>query len=315
MPQGIFHSMFPAIQRKGLTIIGWNDWFGGNFYTLHGPKPYPLDGHPDEHDIKEAENWGREMAERAQRIYAGEKDLVPEIPRGPDAPPMFKPIGVMTYFPGATKPHRKINMEKCRYPECTLCIDNCVAKALDFSVRPPAFNINTCINCCLCDRMCPEGAIEIPPEELYRMRTQKRIDMTKCKYPQCTVCIDHCSMNAIDFSVDPPVFKHSCEGDDLCWVICPEGAIEIVNFDTTHGLMRMGPPGRPRPEGGAPPRGVNLIEEREKEGRFRRYISKEQEGAWGRVMDIKRHPRFNINDLMQETPLPPDYGKPDDTKY
>jgi len=307
MPSGIFRSMIPPIQRKGLTIIGWNDWFGGNFYTLHGPKPYPLDGHPDAIDIKEAEDWGREMAQHAQRIYAGEKNLIPEIPHGPQADPMFQPHGVMTFFPGAGKAHRKINMAKCKYPECTLCVDNCDAKAINFSVNPPAFNLNTCLNCCLCDRMCPESAIEIPDDELFRMRTAKKIDMAKCKYPECTICVDHCSMHAIDFSVNPPVFTRSCEGDDLCWVICPEGAIEITNLETTHRAMGRGP--GPGGAEGAPPRPrVNLVEQREAQGRFRRLVPKEKEGSYGRIMDIKRHPRFDIHDLMQETPLPPDYG-------
>jgi Fe-S-cluster-containing hydrogenase component 2/flavodoxin len=301
MPVGIFHSMVPPIQRKGLTIIGWNDWFGSNYYTLHGTKPYPLDGHPDAIDLKEAEDWGREMAERARRIYAGEQNLIPEIPHGPQADPLFHPHGVMTFFPGAEKPHRKVNMEKCRYPECTLCVDNCVANAINFSVTPPTFNIKTCINCCLCDRMCPQGAIEIPDEELHRMRTMKRIDMTKCKYPECTICVDHCAMNAIDFSVDPPAFKRSCEGDDLCWVICPTGAIEITNMDITHGAMGRRAPARRRAQR------INIVEQREAQGRFRRLVPKDELGSDGRIMDIKRHPVFDIHELMKETPLPPYY--------
>ena len=202
-------------------------------------------------------------------------------------------------------------MEKCQYPECTLCVDNCVAKSLDFSVDPPAFNIKTCINCALCDRMCPQGAIEIPDDELYRMRTAKRIDTEKCKYPECTICVDHCSMNAIDFSVSPPVFKQSCEGDDLCWVICPEGAIEIINMDITHRAMGRGAP----PGGSSPPR-ISILEQREAEGRFRRLVPKDEEGADGRIMDIQRHPRFDISELMQETPLPTYHGRPytDDKK-
>jgi len=40
----------------------------------------------------------------------------------------------MTFFPGAGKAHRSINMEKCKYPECTLCADQCDVNAIDFSV-------------------------------------------------------------------------------------------------------------------------------------------------------------------------------------
>jgi len=314
MPLGIFHSMAPTLQRKGLRIIGWNDWFGANFYTLHAEKPYPLDGHPDEIDIEEAEDWGREMARKAQLIYTGEKNLIPEIPRGRKADPLFQPPEVITFFPKADKPHRTINMSKCEYPECSICVDNCVVKALDFSTNPPAFHRNRCINCCFCDHMCPQGAIEISEEELVRMRTNKKIDMTKCKYPGCTICIDHCAMNAIDFSVNPPVFKRSCAGDDLCWVICPEGAIEITNLDITHEILIPPPDGSDKEkelsDKATLPR-LNILAQREAEGRFRRLVPKDQVGIYGKVMYMTRHPRFNIHELMQETPLPPDYGKPE----
>jgi ferredoxin len=35
------------------------------------------------------------------------------------------------------------------------------------------------------------------------------------------------------------VFRNNCEKDDLCWVICPEGAIVIANLEATHGAMQM----------------------------------------------------------------------------
>ena len=44
-------------------------------------------------------------------------------------------------------------------------------------------------------------------------------------------------MNAIDFSVTPPAFESNCEKDDLCWVICPQGAIEYLNPENMHYAM------------------------------------------------------------------------------
>jgi flavodoxin/Pyruvate/2-oxoacid:ferredoxin oxidoreductase delta subunit len=292
-PASIFHSMTPTIQRKGLTIIGWHDTYGAPHYTLHMALPSGCDGHPDAIDLLAARNFGQELAKTAVRIAAGERNLIPAIPTGPQADPLFHPHGRHMYFPGLDLPKRTFNMQKCKYPDCTVCVDNCPAKAINFTTKPPSIK-KSCVNCCICDRLCPQEAIIISEEELSRIRTFKRIDMTKCKYPKCTVCIDHCSMNSIDFSVNPPVFKRNCEGDDLCWVICPEGAIEITNLDTTHRAM------------------VNLVhhddkndpfrkmmEDAEAAGRFRPLISKDKWGKEGLIMDMQKHPRFDINELMK----------------
>ena len=47
--------------------------------------PYYTAGHPDEIDLREAEEFGREMVERSRRISAGETKLIPAMP---DMPPL-----------------------------------------------------------------------------------------------------------------------------------------------------------------------------------------------------------------------------------
>ncbi|WP_258359864.1 4Fe-4S dicluster domain-containing protein [Moorella sulfitireducens] len=297
-PFGIFYSMVPALQKKGLTIIGWADWYGGVEQVLHAVKPYFTDGHPDEIDLKEAETFGREMAERALRVAAGEKDLIPEIRRGSKAEPTFRPphtpgeeVGSGdSFFEPPPRPQRKVNLEKCRYPGCTACMDNCIVRAIDFSVSPPVFK-KSCINCSLCDRICPEEAIEIDEETIKFHRTQKKIDMTRCIYPECTLCVDHCPMNSIDFSVNPPVFKNNCEGDDLCWVICPKGAIEITNLELTHGkLYNASVQSREKHPF------LQYLAEAEAEGKFRRLVPMEDIGWDTPVFKSQKLPRFVIDE-------------------
>lgn len=58
----------PAMIQRGLTVIGWNDWFGRVVRPVT-PKPCFTDGHSDAIDLKEAENFGGEMVERSRRIY------------------------------------------------------------------------------------------------------------------------------------------------------------------------------------------------------------------------------------------------------
>ena len=151
----------PALQQRGLTVIGWKDWFTAAYHPVI-PKPYFTDGHPDAIDLKEAEDFGREMVERSRRISLGETQLIPTLEKGKEyderyfpveeSPEEFKKIVFQTEF--------KVNTERCLYPQCTHCIDNCPTGAIDFSVSPPIF-AKTCDLCWLCEQTCPRGAIEV----------------------------------------------------------------------------------------------------------------------------------------------------------
>ena len=239
-PDGIFYGLEHSCRKKGAVVIGWNDWYGGSYINLHSPTPAPTDGHPDEIDLREAEVFGREMAERASRIYAGERNLIPAIPTGPDAE---RPWKVNRDSSSGESQDLKsvpiIDMAKCKYPRCTACIDNCVANAIDLSKNASAGDIsgsliisNGCLHCglALCIRSCSYDAMT------YEQNIQQHnIDMSKCTYPKCTLCADRCPMDAIDFSHNPLLFHKNCEGCDLCTGICPAGAIILLNAEEVHG--------------------------------------------------------------------------------
>jgi len=238
-PDGIFYGLEHSLRKKGAVVIGWNDWYGGSYINLHSPTPAPTDGHPDEIDIEEAEVFGREMAERATRIFDGERNLIPEIPRGTDAERPWQVSRESSV--GGLQESKKvpvIDTSKCIYPRCTSCIDNCVANAISLSITASAVNIsktpivsNGCLRCglALCTRSCAYDAI-IYEQDLQ----QHEINMSKCTYPKCTLCADVCPMNSIDFLQDPPIFHNNCEGCDLCFGICPTGAVIIKNFAEVH---------------------------------------------------------------------------------
>jgi ferredoxin len=99
-------------------------------------------------------------------------------------------------------------------------------------------------------------------------------------------------MDAIDFSVSPPRFKANCEKDDLCWVICPEGAIIMDNLAETHGRMGM----RRGDTGGF----HHLLEEAEKAGKFRRLTPLDEVGYDNPIWKMTQTPRFNIKDLYDD---------------
>jgi flavodoxin/NAD-dependent dihydropyrimidine dehydrogenase PreA subunit len=159
-PGNYFARVVPALIQRGLTVIGWNDWFGSAYHPLI-PKPYFTDGHPDWIDLKEAEEFGREMVERSRRIYQRETSLIPVLPQGAAYDERYFPVA------GASESFKKLVSrtefrvtEKCNYPRCTYCMDNCPTHAIDMSTSPPTFDRN-CDLCWLCEQTCPNAAIEI----------------------------------------------------------------------------------------------------------------------------------------------------------
>ncbi|MEM3697321.1 MAG: EFR1 family ferrodoxin [Candidatus Bathyarchaeia archaeon] len=286
-PFWIFTSMASTLQKKGLTVIDWADWYGASNIVAHMPCPSPTHGHPDEVDTREAEDFGRKAAERFLQIVSGRTDLIPKIPKGREAPMQFKPHPIGEPFPG-TRLIRKIDVNKCRYPWCKLCFDICPVKAIDPSKNPPIFRADACWNCSLCNRLCPVDAIKLEPEEVARrLRPQYAIDLSKCTFPECKLCVENCPMDSIDFTTRPPTFKYNCEGCDLCWAICPSGAVEIKNLAETHGLMveRM-----EKREGEH--EFLKLLAEAEAKGRFRRLIPIEKIDWTKPLYKIQKIPRF-----------------------
>jgi flavodoxin/ferredoxin len=159
---------FPAAYRRakksGLVIIGTADWYG-DCYMLHMPEPYPTAGHPDEIDLKEAEEFGREIVVRSWRIMAGETGLIPPEPSAPEIPDLPKILKLTETDNERSGVHSfskklKFYKEKCLYPKCLLCMENCPVTGIDLSVNPPVV-AQPCLSCEFCARLCPTGALNM----------------------------------------------------------------------------------------------------------------------------------------------------------
>jgi flavodoxin/ferredoxin len=106
----------------------------------------------------------------------------------------------------------------------------------------------------------------------------------KCRYPACTLCMDHCPVNGIDLSSTPVIFGKRCHTCYFCEMICPEGAI-FVDYDSFVEKGRR--------------RGKNIyatkLEEAETAGTFRRLVPVEDvhwDVPYYKIFD--KHPRYTI---------------------
>jgi flavodoxin/ferredoxin len=147
------------LKRRGLTVIGTRDWYG-TVYVSYMPKPYPTDGHPDSIDIREAEAFGAEMAEQGLKILAGQTGLIPPLPKLPAAMPIPpKRPGVPSLEDHSYTEMLEYHKEKCLYPKCRLCMENCPVDGIDLSMHPPVI-AKPCMDCEYCAKICPTGALD-----------------------------------------------------------------------------------------------------------------------------------------------------------
>ncbi len=162
MPEQYFPTVVRRLKGKGFTVIGMRDWYGDGLFQL-APSPYYTHGHPDEIDLTEAEEFGKEMVEVSQRISAGETRLIPPVPEQVLTPQLL----VLTeFYRSGHNPHGFIqyDREKCAYPKCHLCMDHCIMDYIDLSASPRVFGSNRTecdmwLGCTFCEMICPTGAI------------------------------------------------------------------------------------------------------------------------------------------------------------
>ncbi|MDD5700981.1 MAG: flavodoxin domain-containing protein [Dehalococcoidales bacterium] len=172
-------SVVAQLKKKGLIVVGWNDWYGSG-WALDMPTPGPTDGHPDKIDLEEAENWGRQMVWRSQRIYAGETDLIPQEPTPISLPEFGDDSSVRDL---RYKEILRYDRTRCVYPRCRLCMDNCPMNGIDLTLDPPII-AKPCMNCGFCLMICPTGSINVDEKKMELLCQWIREDMRRWDPPR-----------------------------------------------------------------------------------------------------------------------------------
>lgn len=183
-PGDVLPSMAAKLRRQGLRVIGGFNCDASD-HIPHYSDPWYTDGHPDEVDLKQAADFGREMANKSRRIAAGER--VPMAKFQWIRSKLHKGLRLNT---GSNKPMSRgfafemtLDRKKCRYPMCHLCMDNCPVNAIDLSVDPIVFR-RGCISCYFCEMICPTGAIELTPESMESQRKIRMKYMLAARFPE-----------------------------------------------------------------------------------------------------------------------------------
>ena len=172
LPHLYFPIVIPNLKRHGLLPIGYKDWYG-DVYMPGMPKPYYTCGHPDDIDLQEAFDFGAEMAANSPRIAAGETDLIYPDPEMNDK--VFRQAMIcsnMLLSPFNPQGAFVRDPEKCLYPKCHICMDNCTMGYIDLDKDPQVFGnrgdrCDDCHECSYCYMLCPAGAITTDPDHKF----------------------------------------------------------------------------------------------------------------------------------------------------
>lgn len=166
LPVDFMRASVTALTGKGLTVIGFKNWYCA-VYLPYVPKPYFTDGHPDDIDLKEAEDFGRDMFLRSRRIEDRETDLIQRLPEGEVYEDIYG-ARMTGSLPSEVMEARAqgfaIDMSRCT--RCNYCVGLCPTGSIELSSQPPVFH--KCDQCWLCEQTCPEGAISFNYPPLHR---------------------------------------------------------------------------------------------------------------------------------------------------
>ncbi len=179
-PGNTLPSMENRLTRAGLRVLGGFSC-DGQYFLPHRFSPWFTDGHPDKIDLRLAADFGREMVDKKTRLDQGKKAPLAHFPYLKGG--IYHDISVSR---AALTSHLKwtFNREKCTFPKCRLCMDNCPMNCIDLAAEPVVFQGRGCIHCYFCEQLCPTGAVNYPEGMLPTMHQYFSDIVHKYRYPE-----------------------------------------------------------------------------------------------------------------------------------
>jgi ferredoxin len=151
-----FPSMKQKLVEKNAAVIGYYNSYA-SIAVPYYPRPSYTSGHPDDLDLEQAEQFGRDMVERSRLIKNGRPDLIPE-PGPISSKEWIETSEVIT--PDYLKrfmPKLSVDPEKCT--QCETCQKSCPVDGIDIHAEPLKIQ-EPCIYCFQCTLVCPFQAIQ-----------------------------------------------------------------------------------------------------------------------------------------------------------
>ena len=152
-----FYYMNEELTKKGYIVIGTFDSYGYTSIQFY-PEPMHTEGHPDQIELKEADEFGETICEISLKIHNGETALIPKFELISKTWWSLQSNQLTLDILRKISPKFTINIDKCT--KCLTCQEACPTDAINVEVIPPEIQNEGCIFCWYCEKACPEGAIE-----------------------------------------------------------------------------------------------------------------------------------------------------------
>jgi flavodoxin/NAD-dependent dihydropyrimidine dehydrogenase PreA subunit len=152
-----FYYMEEELNKRGYLVVGTFDSYSASSIQFY-PEVMHTVNHPDDIELREASDFGKNICDVSLRIENGELTLIPKFNLIEDTWWVKQGKTLIPDFLRRIFPKFEINEEECT--KCLTCQENCPTDAIDVEADPPEIQKEPCIFCGYCEKACPEGAIK-----------------------------------------------------------------------------------------------------------------------------------------------------------